>query len=70
MWPGTYRVCRPCIDRSIHYPDKKTGDVKYSNREKDHTEQQQGHDKFTDSRVIEATSLKEAQNIYFMVKLN
>jgi hypothetical protein len=52
------------IDRSIHYPDKKTGDVKFSYKEKDHSHLLQGHDKLTDSRVIEATSLKEAQQIF------
>jgi hypothetical protein len=48
------------IDRSINYPDKKNGNVKYTYKEKHHERQLQGHDKLTDSRVIEATSKEEA----------
>ena len=53
------------IDRSINYPDKKTGNVKYTYKEKHHERQLQGHDKLTDSRVIEATSKEEAQKIFY-----
>jgi len=52
------------IDRSIHYADKNTGNVKYSYKEKDHSRSLNGHDRLTDSRVIEATSLEEAQKIF------
>ena len=57
------------IDRSINYPDKKNGNVKYTYKEKHHERQVQENDKLTDSRVIEATSKEEAQK-YFMMKLN
>ncbi len=53
------------INRSINYPDKKTGNVKYSCKEKHHERQLQGHDKLTDSRGIEATSKEEAQKIFY-----
>jgi 1,2-phenylacetyl-CoA epoxidase PaaB subunit len=52
------------IDRSIHYADKNTGNVKYSYKEKDHSRSLNGHDRLPDSRVIEATSLEEAQKIF------
>jgi hypothetical protein len=43
---------------------KNTGNVKYSYKEKDHSRSLNGHDRLTDSRVIEATSLEEAQKIF------
>jgi hypothetical protein len=49
------------IKRSIHY-DKKSGKT-YSYKEEDHSRQLLGHDKLTDSRVIEATSAKKHKNI-------
>ena len=59
------------IDRSINYPDKKTGNVKYTYKEKHHERQLQGHDKLTDSRVIEATSKEAAQKIFYdQIKLD
>ncbi len=53
------------IEGSIHYPDKKTSNIKYSYKEKKHSKPLKGHDKLTDSRVIEATSLKEAQQLFY-----
>jgi len=53
------------IERSIHYPDKKTGITKYTYEEKNHPRQLVGHDKLTDSRIIEATSLEEAKQIFY-----
>ena len=59
------------IDKSIDYPNKKIGNVKYTYKEKHHERQLQGHDKLTDSRVIEATSKEEAQKIiYNEIKLD
>ena len=55
------------LDRSIHYPDKKSGNIKYSYKEKDHSKPFRGQDKLTDSRVIEATSLEELKN-YFIIR--
>ncbi len=39
--------------------------MKYSYKEKQHAKQLQGHDKLTDPRVIAATSLKGAQQIFY-----
>ncbi len=59
------------VDRSIRYPDKNTGNVKYSYKEKDHSRSLHGHDRLTDSREIEATSLGEAQKkIHNEIKLD
>ena len=44
---------------------KKTGEIKYSYKEKDHSKPLRGQDKLTDSRVIEATSLEEAQKLFY-----
>jgi hypothetical protein len=52
------------IDRSIRYPDKNTGNVKYSYKETDHSRWLHGHARLSDSRVIEAASLEEAQKIF------
>ena len=53
------------LDRIMHYHDKKTGNIKYSYKEKDHSKPFRGQDKLTDSRVIEATSLEEAQKLFY-----
>ncbi len=45
------------IDRNITYPDKKTGKYIYTGKE--HNKLLKGHDKLTDSRVIEAINLEE-----------
>jgi len=50
------------IKRTIMY-DKKTGKT-YKYKEEEHSRQLLGHDKLTDSRVIEASSLEEAQRIF------
>ena len=50
------------IKRSVHY-DKTSGKT-YSYKEEDHSRQLLGHDKMTDSRVVEATSLEEAQKLF------
>jgi len=55
------------IDRIIHYSDKKTGNIKYSYKEKEHSKPFRGQDNLTDSRVIEATSLKEAQELFYNI---
>ena len=51
------------INRTIHYPDKKTGIIKYSYKEEDHVRPLTGHDTLYDSRVVEATSRKEAEKM-------
>ena len=48
------------IDRNITYTDKKSGKVDVYT-EKEHSRLLKGHDKLTDSRVIEASSLEEAK---------
>jgi hypothetical protein len=50
------------IKRSIHYPDRKTGNVRIY-REEDHSRLIDGHDTLTDSRAVEASSLHEAHNL-------
>ena len=52
------------IDRTIHYLDKKTGEKRYSYTEEEHSRELRGHDTLSDSRIIEATSLGEAQKIF------
>ncbi len=47
------------IKRSIHYPDNKTGNVRIY-KEEDHSRLVDGHDRLTDSRAVEASSLQEA----------
>ena len=51
------------IKRSIQYYDKKTGQIKKTYKEEDHVRKLIGHDMLTDSRMIEASSLEEAQQI-------
>ncbi len=50
------------IERSIRYPNKKTGNVKIY-KEEDHSRLLIGHDTLTDSRAVEASSLQEAHEI-------
>jgi len=52
------------IKRTITYTNKKNGKInKYD--EENHSRLLVGHDKLTDSRVIEATSEQEAQKIFY-----
>ena len=52
------------IKRTITYTNKKNGRInKYD--EENHSRLLVGHDKLTDSRVIEATSEQEAQQIFY-----
>ena len=51
------------IKRTIHYHDKKTGNIKYSYKEEDHSRLLTGHDTLTDSRVVEASSVQEAHQL-------
>ncbi len=51
------------IKRTIHYTDKKTGKIKYSYKEGDHSRLLPGHDTLTDSRLVMASSLQEAHQI-------
>ena len=53
------------IDRNITYHDKETGATKYIYTEKEHSRLLKGHDKLTDSRVIEASSEEEAKKIFY-----
>ena len=53
------------IDRNITYHDKKTGATKYIYTEKEHSRLIKGHDKLTDSRVIEASSAEEAKREFY-----
>ena len=51
------------LKRSITYTHKTTGKV-HNYKEEDHSRQLKGHDMLTDSRVIEAKNLEEAQKIF------
>ena len=51
------------IDRTITYTNKKSGKIN-TYAEAEHSRLLKGHDKLTDSRIIEASSLEEAQNIF------
>ena len=52
------------IKRTITYTNKKNGRVnKYD--EENHSRLLKGHDVLTDSRVVEATSLQEAQKLFY-----
>jgi len=52
------------IDRNITYTSKKSGKVNVYT-EKEHSRLLKGHDKLTDSRVIEAGSLEEAKKVFY-----
>jgi hypothetical protein len=50
------------IKRSIHYQNKQTGKVSVY-KEEDHSRLVDGHDRLTDSRAVEASSLQEAHQL-------
>ena len=53
------------IERTIHYIDKKTGETKYIYTVEKHNKPFRaiGHDTLKDSRIVEASSIQEAQDI-------
>ena len=48
------------IDRNVTYTNSKSGKINVYT-EKEHNKLLKGHDKLTDSRIIEASSLEEAK---------
>ena len=52
------------LKRTITYTNKKSGKINKYNEE-DHSRVLKGHDTLTDSRVIEATSIEEAQKAFY-----
>ncbi len=51
------------MKRTITYTNQKSGKINRYNEE-DHSRLLKGHDVLTDSRVIEARSLEEAQQLF------
>jgi hypothetical protein len=52
------------IDRNVTYTNNKSGKINVYT-EKEHNKLLKGHDKLTDSRIIEASSLEEAKREFY-----